>query len=264
MMAERSLDALIVTSLPNILYLTNFTGSSAIVVLTAARLLFVTDFRYVTAIADSRGTPHECPGMELITVASSYDATLVEALAKMPAARVGFEAANLSVARHDWLEATIGKGRAAPTLVSSEGLVEAARIVKDEYEMSLLREAARRLSDVSAVVGSEVQRGRTELEVALAIDWRIRRAGFEKVAFDTIVAGGPNAALPHAHPGRAKIGRRRPRGAGLWRRLRLILRRPDADRFGRFGVGAGASSVRGRAQGARPRDCGGQAGRVAV
>ena len=53
---------------------------------------------------------------------------------------------------------------------------------------------------VAAVVG-EVRRGRREREVALAIDWRIRQAGFERSAFDTIVAGGPNAALPHARPG---------------------------------------------------------------
>ena len=74
-----ALDALVVTSLPNILYLTNFTGSSAIVVLTADRLHFITDFRYVTAIDGARGTPHECPGLELVTVDGSYDATLRDA-----------------------------------------------------------------------------------------------------------------------------------------------------------------------------------------
>ena len=72
--AGQSLDALVVTSLPNILYLTNFTGSSAIVVLTADRLHFITDFRYVTAIEAMRGTPHECPDLELVTVDGSYDA----------------------------------------------------------------------------------------------------------------------------------------------------------------------------------------------
>ena len=71
-------------------------GAQAIVVVTADRLLFVTDFRYVTAIAETRGTPYECPGLELVTVESSYDATLAELLAGMPSARIGFEAANLS------------------------------------------------------------------------------------------------------------------------------------------------------------------------
>src|SRR5580765_2518799 len=77
---SRSLDTLVITSLPNILYLTNCTGSSAIVVLTADRLRFITDFRYVTAVTDAVGTVAECPGLELITVDGSYDATLATLL----------------------------------------------------------------------------------------------------------------------------------------------------------------------------------------
>ena len=79
-----SLDALVVTALPNILYLTNFTGSTAIAVVTPARVHFLTDFRYVTAIADSRGTAHECPNLDLVTVEGSYDASLAELLASKP------------------------------------------------------------------------------------------------------------------------------------------------------------------------------------
>src|ERR1700681_3798302 len=82
--ASRSLDALIVTSLPNILYLTNFTGSSAIVVLTADRLHFITDFRYVTAIEAARETPYACPDLELVVVDGSYDARLATLLESMP------------------------------------------------------------------------------------------------------------------------------------------------------------------------------------
>src|SRR6185436_8276419 len=108
--ADRSLDALIVTSLPNMLYLTNFTGSSAIVVLTADRLHFVTDFRYVTAIEATRDTPYACPDIELLVVDGSYDGTLATLLRSMPSARIGFEAAHLTVARHTWLMATLRDG----------------------------------------------------------------------------------------------------------------------------------------------------------
>src|SRR5690349_18028926 len=80
MLREQSLDALIVTSLPNILYLTNFTGSAAIVLLTPERLIFVTDFRYVAAVTDTQDTPHQCPGLDLTTVDGSYDATLARVL----------------------------------------------------------------------------------------------------------------------------------------------------------------------------------------
>jgi Xaa-Pro aminopeptidase len=200
-LAVRQIDALLVTSLPNVLYLTNFKGSSAAVLLTADRLKFVTDFRYVAAIEGSRGTAWECPNLELVRVEQSYDETLASALGAMTGARIGFEAAHLTVARHEWLEQRLADVAGGPSLVATEGIVEGARVRKDAYEIGVLREAARRLSVVAAGVFEEIRRGRTERDVALAIDWRIRQGGFERSAFDTIVAAGPNAALPHARPG---------------------------------------------------------------
>ena len=200
-LAARGLDALMVTALPNVTYLTNFTGSAAIVVLTAHQLHFITDFRYVAALDATRGTASECPGLEPVRVDSSYDETLVAVLASAGPARVGFEAAHLTVARHQWLEARLQEQASGVSLVSTEGIVERARVRKDAYEIDTLREAARRLSAVARGVMEEVRRGRSEREIAMAIDWRIRSAGFERPAFDTIVASGPNAALPHARPG---------------------------------------------------------------
>jgi Xaa-Pro aminopeptidase len=204
---EQSLDALVVTSLPNILYLTNFTGSAAIAIVTRSQLLFITDSRYLTAIADSRGTAHECPGLQLDPVDSSYDETLVSVLSGMTTAlpiRVGFEAAHLSVARHTWLRRRL-RGAAAPELIEADTIVERARIRKDEYEVRVLREAARRLSAVAATVLGDIRVGRTERDIASIIDARLRDEGFDKPAFDTIAASGPNAALPHARPGERKL-----------------------------------------------------------
>ncbi len=201
-LAARELDALVVSSLPNILYLTNFTGSSAVAVLTAHAVHFVTDFRYLTALDQMRGTPSACPGLELARVDTSYDETLASVLATLPRARVGFEAAHLTVAHHRWLDTKLdAMGPDRPALVAAEGIVEGARACKDSYEMAKLREGARRLSAVARGVVEDVRRGRSEREIALAIDCRIRTAGFERAAFDTIVASGPNAALPHARPG---------------------------------------------------------------
>ncbi|HMF97088.1 MAG TPA: Xaa-Pro peptidase family protein [Vicinamibacterales bacterium] len=235
--AAAGLDALVVTSLPNVLYLTNFTGSSAIVIVDAERIQFMTDFRYATAIADTRGLAHECPDLDLVLVEGSYDATLAAKLTGSRWRRVGFEASHLTVARHNWLESAIraaasagespGSERepmppvqpgqpalpSAPvppvqpilpacgiSLVPTDQIVERARVRKDDYEVATLREAARRLSSVARSVAGEVRRGRSERAVAAAIDWRIREAGFERSAFDTIVASGPQAALPHARP----------------------------------------------------------------
>jgi Xaa-Pro aminopeptidase len=219
--AARSLDALVVTSLPNILYLTNFTGSSAIVVVTAERFCFITDFRYITAINQARGTPYECPGLELVQVEGSYDSQLASLLSSLGAGgaggpgrsggageagrsnrlQIGFEAANLTVARYNWLCATL----AGEPLVPTENLVERLRVRKDEHETQILREAGRRVSAVARAVLAEIRAGQSEREVAASIDSRLLTAGFERLAFDTIVASGPNAALPHARPSERKL-----------------------------------------------------------
>ena len=211
-LSAQSLDAVILTSLPNILYLTNFTGSTAIAIITASRIYFLTDFRYVTAIADSVGTTHECPELELRKVEGSYDATLAEVLASIAASsggqaamRMGFEAAHLTVSRHTWLLDALGRGGSTPALVATEGLVEQARVRKDDYEINTLREAARRLSRVAEQIVAAVTAGQSERDLALVIDQQIRLAGFSKPAFDTIVAAGPNSALPHARPGERRL-----------------------------------------------------------
>src|SRR2546425_9378091 len=152
-MAARGLDGLVVTSLPNVLYLTNFTGSAAMVVIDAERVSFLTDARYVTAIDDTRGTPHECPTLDVVIVEGSYDARLAEALRGGSMRKVGFEAAHLTVAQHEWLTKTLN---GAVDLVSTEALVEKLRVVKDAYEIATLREAARRLSRVAESVVATV------------------------------------------------------------------------------------------------------------
>ena len=205
-LSARGLDALLVTALPNILYFTNFTGSSATVVLAADRLYFITDSRYIETVSAMNATPHHVPDLELIAVDGSYDATLARFLAARPWKRVGFEAEHMTVARLSWLTATLAAGDTpAAELVATEGLVERARVRKDDYEIATMREAARRLSEVAAAVLTMVRRGQAERDLAMAIDWRIRQAGFERSAFDTIAASGPNAALPHARPGERTI-----------------------------------------------------------
>jgi Xaa-Pro aminopeptidase len=198
--ARRSLDALVVTALPNITYLTNFAGSAAIVVLTADRLVFLTDFRYATTIEQMQAAAHACPDLELVTIGGSYDASLADFLARLGGVSIGFEAAHLTVSRHQFLEARLQAIAGGPTLVPTEGVVEAARAVKDRHEIAVFREAGARLSEVARRLPTLLRAGQSERAVASAIDLSIREAGFERPAFETIVAGGPNAALPHARP----------------------------------------------------------------
>ena len=198
-------DALIVTSRSNILYLTNFSGSSAIAIVTPESLRFITDFRYVTAVEGLQQSAEACPDLDLRVVEGTYDTTLAKLLTSIGLQRVAFEAANVTVSRYNWLTATLAGTAGAPQLVPLDQTVEKIRLRKDEYELAMLRESARLLSEVANRVFREVHAGRTEREVARAIDNCILAAGFERSAFDTIVASGPNAALPHAHPGERRL-----------------------------------------------------------
>jgi len=194
-----SLDALVVTSLANVTYLTNFTGTAAIVVLTPTRVIFLTDSRYVTALADAQAADHACPDLDVVVVAGSYDGALAQTIRERGWQRVGFEAAHLTVSRFRWFEEQLTRA-AGVTLIPTEGLAEHARVTKDEYELDVLREAGRRLSVAADRVLREIHGGMTERDAAFHIEACLRDAGFSKPAFDTIVASGPNSALPHARP----------------------------------------------------------------
>jgi Xaa-Pro aminopeptidase len=206
------LDALIVSHLPNVFYLTNFLGSAATVVLTADRLYFITDSRYVAAFEGSLLLPSGCPDAALVRVDGTYDGTLVSLLRSLPAVSVGFESGNVPVSRFRWLTAALGGDEPASghgafgtisgiRLVATERLIERERLRKDAHELRVLRTAGALLSEVVGQVVPELRAGRSEREVAALVDWMVKRAGFDRPAFDTIVAAGPNAALPHARPG---------------------------------------------------------------
>ena len=155
-LSDQHLDALVVTASANVLYLTNFTGSSGIVIITADRVEFVTDFRYVTVINEMQ---RQWPELVLTVVEGSYDATLVQRLAALSLPRVGIEAAHLTLARHNWIVASLsGQSGGRIALVPTEGMVERLRVRKDDYEIATLREAAKRLSAVATAVLGDVRR----------------------------------------------------------------------------------------------------------
>src|SRR4051812_12980781 len=85
--AHRAVDALVVTSLPNVTYLTNFSGSAGIAIVTADRVLFLTDFRYATAVEGMQAAAHACPGLQPVIVGGSYDAALAEAMERLAVQR---------------------------------------------------------------------------------------------------------------------------------------------------------------------------------
>ena len=199
-MAQAGLDALIVLHLPNVRYLTGFAGSTAIVVLTPSELVFITDGRYTTTIETEVGP--RCPGLRLVRVDPNYDATLARIVRELGARTVGFESAHMTVKRFDWLQSALGPAGAPgrPALTGVDRVVEALRVVKDASEQATFRQAGALLDAVAADVLNTVRGGMRECDLAAEIDYKLRRGGFEKPSFDTIVASGPHAAMPHARP----------------------------------------------------------------
>jgi Xaa-Pro aminopeptidase len=211
-LAEGSLDALIVTHLPNIFYLTNIAATAGIAVVDGTSCHLVFDGRYVTAVETLLRTDQTCPGARLVLVDQSYDESLVALLATSGWARVGFEADHLAVSRHMWLERTLAaRGEASRLELAATGrMVERGRVIKDAFEIATLRQAAALLSEVADSLPALLRVGRTESELAAEIDYRLRLAGFSRPAFETIVASGAHSALPHARPTGRRVGRGEP------------------------------------------------------
>lgn len=203
-LAARELDAVVVTSLSNIAYLTGFFASAAALVATRDALLLIGDGRYAQPLTDRARAYPSIHAIELATGAS-YDQTLVETMLPLLGARVGFESSHLTVRRHRFVVAQLAQRGWTAELIDADGLVEGLRVRKDSWEIERLRDGAQRLSSVAKCILPNVLAGRTEADVAAEIDAALRRAGFERPAFDTIVAAGPNAALPHARAGQRRI-----------------------------------------------------------
>ena len=199
--AEAGVDALIVSHLPNLFYLSNLAATAGLLVLTPRSATLLVDGRYRSAGEALGSGPSACPDLDLRLVADSYEEALTRVVADLGGMRVGFEAAHLPVARHEWMLAGLAGGADAPALVSTQGLVESLRVRKDAFEQALLREAAVRLSAVFVGVLVDLRAGVREWEVAAQLEQGLRRAGFAKPAFDTIVASGPSSAVPHARAG---------------------------------------------------------------
>jgi Xaa-Pro aminopeptidase len=196
-----SLDALVVTCAANVRYLSNHTGSSGVLVLTRESVHLLVDFRYREAVKMLQQSPSACPGLVVRDVPASYDDALLECLGDIGASTVGFEAAHVSVAKHEWWRRAAEARRLDIAFRPTERAIEEARLIKDESEIATLRDAAARLTSVAASVFEATRAGESERGVAAVLESAIRRAGYERPAFDTIVASGPHAALPHHRPG---------------------------------------------------------------
>jgi Xaa-Pro aminopeptidase len=182
------LDALIVTNIVNVRYLTGYTGSNGVAVVAGdAKRLFFTDFRYMTQAAS------QVSGFDVVR----GERDLLGDVASAVSGRVGFEDASLSVRRLSRLRELVGEGA---ELVPAGDLVEGLRAVKEPDEVAALRSAAALADEALTQVLARGLAGRTEHEVAVDLEHTMRVLGAAAPSFESIVAAGPHGALPHADP----------------------------------------------------------------
>jgi len=191
-LAERGLDALVVQGEANLRYLTGYTGSNGLALVAAepGGDRFFTDFRYASQIEQELYPAFEAHIAE--------GGELLEALvAGLPAGRVGFDDTTTSVRRHARLR-ELADGRAE--LTAAAGMVEELRAVKDDAEVALIAEAATLTDGIYAWLLERGLGGRSERDVAVALEHEMRVRGATGPSFGSIVASGPAGALPHAQP----------------------------------------------------------------
>jgi Xaa-Pro aminopeptidase len=199
LLGAEGLDALLVTSLPNIRYLTGFSGSAALVVVTPGRVLLVTDFRY------EEQAQAEIDGAARVVVerTSAWDRLFREMGSLGPLGTIGFEAHVVSAKDAERI-ATVGRTwhwRAAPELV------ERLRVRKSPAEVAAVRAAAALAVEALGATLAVVRAGQTESEIAGILEGHLRRLGSEAHPFPTIVASGPRTAWPHARTSPRAVAR---------------------------------------------------------
>ena len=184
------LDGLLLTGLSNIRYLTGFSGSSALLVVTPRDVVFITDFRYQTQVAEEVGDT-----ARVFIEASSLWTGLWQQLATLAATKVlGFETAHIQHRDFQRLVEAGARWQWRPTV----DLVETLRERKDDSEIARLRDAADVATRALKRTLPDVRVGMSELQVAGVLEKALRDEGSEGFPFPSIVAGGPRSALPHA------------------------------------------------------------------
>jgi len=197
-------EAALITSLPNIAYLTGLFATAGALVVSAERLMLIVDGRYAGA-AEARRRDLTNLEVSRVPAGDSYEAAVAAVVRTFENRRVGFEAGHLTVRQHRDLEARLAGMGGRTDLAPTDGLVEARRAVKDAWELQTLAEAGGRLSEAAKCIIPNALAGRSEREVAAAAAVELDRAGFQKPAFDTIVAAGPNSAMPHHRAGERRL-----------------------------------------------------------
>jgi len=192
---EWSVDSFLFFNMNNIRYLTGFSGSEGILYVgPRGQAHLLVDGRYTTQARK------ETSGLELVHMTDSVDSITI-LLAHENASVVGFEDTSLNVQLYRRIKGKNKRLKFKPL----SGEIDLLRALKDEHEVACIRKAAVIAADALESVFPIIRAGVSERDIALELEYRMRKGGADKVAFDTIVASGPRGALPHARAGARKF-----------------------------------------------------------
>lgn len=187
---EQAVDAMLVTRLTNVRYLTGFTGSNAQTIVSPTSSLFFTDGRY------TEQSRHEVSDLERVTYLDGFDEPLADACGRLGIHRLGFEAHDVTVSGLQKLRDKVSDVE----FVAVGEPVERLRWAKDAEEIGLLNEAQSCTDTAFDDILERLAVGMTERQVALELEHALRRSGADGLSFESIVAFGEQSAEPHHQP----------------------------------------------------------------
>ncbi|HOB20104.1 MAG TPA: Xaa-Pro peptidase family protein [Candidatus Atribacteria bacterium] len=191
LMMENSVDAVIVAEDRNRRYYSGYTGTDAYLLILADKSYLITDFRYVEQ------AKAQCPGYEVVEAygKKAYE-FIKQTCDKAGAKRVWFEDDTLTVKEYSEIKASLDPLE----LVPDTGRIAKPRILKTDDEVNNIRKAAQLADKGFSHILNFIRPGVTERDIALELEFFLRKNGSEGLAFPIIAASGPNGALPHAEP----------------------------------------------------------------
>jgi Xaa-Pro aminopeptidase len=193
-LAEKEIDAVLISQPENRRYLSGFDGSAGFLLIAAQKAILATDFRYI----EQAGA--QAPGYEIFRTTSNINDWFPGLADGLRIKRLGFEAGTITFALHHQLRDALNKKRIPVKLAPVNGLAESLRAVKEPAEIALIKKASEITDAAYEYIEGTIRPGLTERQVAWEIEKCLREKGSQALPFEIIVASGPNAALPHARP----------------------------------------------------------------
>ena len=198
---EKELDAILISTPENRRYISGFTGSAGHLVVSRDGATLATDFRY------TEQAENQAPDFRVIKAGSDW-AWLLDLVKETGIKKLGFESHQVTVATYRQITEAAQETPSSdrPSLIATTGVVEALRRVKDQEEFDALQRAIDVADAAMEAIAPNILPGETEREVAWRLEKEMREQGADSVSFETIVAAGPNGAMPHHMPSDRAIG----------------------------------------------------------